>query len=155
VDREGLLRRLDRAWCSLLDVYAGVPNSELTEPGTDGGWSIKDTISHVTAWEEESLEHLPTILAGMRTPRYSVKYGGIDAFNALTLERSRGLTVAEVLSGRDETHQRLVEYLVAVPEDAFATETRFRHRLRADTWGHYPGHAEAIRRRRGGRPEGR
>ena len=47
-----------------------------------GGWSIKDIIAHVTTWEGEALTHLPRILAGEKSPRYSVTYGGIDAFNA-------------------------------------------------------------------------
>lgn len=47
-----------------------------------------DIIAHVTWWEEEALTHLPLVLRGGRPPRYSVTYGGIDAFNAtMTDER--------------------------------------------------------------------
>ena len=60
----------------------GLSDAELMEPGVTGAWSVKDIIPHVTGWEEEALTHLPLILAGGRPPRYSVRYGGIDAFNA-------------------------------------------------------------------------
>jgi hypothetical protein len=33
----------------------------------------------------------------------------------------------------------------SVPEDQFTRETRFRRRLRLDTYRHYPQHAAAIR----------
>jgi hypothetical protein len=45
----------------------------------------------------------------------------------------------------DETHRRLTEFVQGVPEEQFVRETRFRHRLRVDTYSHYPLHAEAIR----------
>ncbi len=120
--------------------------AELLEPGVTGNWSVRDIIAHVTSWEEEALTHLPHVHAGRRPPKYSVKYGGIDRFNALTTGRKQDLTLAEVLAEQEATHQRLLQYLETVPEDLFTTETRFRHRLKLDTYSHYPKHAEAIRR---------
>lgn len=94
--------------------------------------------------EEEALKHLPHILQGVRPPRYSVVYGGIDAFNAQMTELKRGVTLHEVQEQLDATHLRLVEYLQSVPEEYFTTETRFRRRLRLDTYSHYPIHTQAI-----------
>jgi hypothetical protein len=145
MDRVQLLKRVDQAWQALLASYEGLSEPEMSRPGAVGDWSIKDIIAHVTWWEEEALTHLPVILEGSRPPRYSVKYGGIDAFNALMHERKAGLSLAEALQARDETHSRLVKYLQAVPEEQFRHETRFRRRLRLDTYGHYRLHAEAIR----------
>lgn len=153
MDRSQLLKRIDKAWQALMASYAGLTDEELLEPGVTGEWSIKDTIAHVTWWEEEALTHLPTILDGGRPPRYSVTYGGIDAFNALMAERKRELSLSEVLQERDETHRRLIAYLQTVPEDQIAQETRFRRRLRFDTYGHYQLHAEAIRQWRDNLPE--
>jgi hypothetical protein len=144
VTRAQLLKRIDKAWQALQASYAGLSDTEMVQPGVTGAWSVKDTIAHVTWWEEEALTHLPLILEGGRPPRYSVKYGGIDAFNAQMAEQKGKLSLAEVLRERDDTHRRLVDYLQTVPEDQIATETRFRRRLRLDTYGHYPKHAEAI-----------
>ena len=82
------------------------------EPGVTGAWSIKEILAHITTWEEESLIHLPLILAGGKTPRYSVTYGGIDAFNALAVEKMKDWPLAEVLRRQDDTHRRLVEFLM-------------------------------------------
>jgi hypothetical protein len=149
VNRRQVLERLDAAWTAFRDSYAGLPEARLTEPGVAGDWSVKDVIAHVTAWEEEALTHLPHILDGGRPPRYSTTYGGIDAFNAQTMERTRALPLAEVLRRQEEIHRRLVAYIETVPEDQFARETRVRRRLRIDTYGHYPLHAEMIRAWRG------
>ncbi|HSA56235.1 MAG TPA: DinB family protein [Gemmatimonadaceae bacterium] len=144
-----VLQRLAAAWSDFEASYAGLSEAELLMPGVTGPWSVRDIIAHVTWWEEEALEHLPLIRAGGRPPRYSVKYGGIDAFNALMTERRRHLSLAEVLRQHDEIHARLIACVSSAPEELYATETRFRRRLKLDTYGHYPIHAKAIRKWRG------
>lgn len=143
--RERVLQRLTAEWDALLESYAGLSEAALLEPGVTGTWSVRDIIAHVTWWEEEALTHLPLILAGGRPPRYSVTYGGIDAFNARMTEQRKDLSLEQVLQRRDEVHARLISYLRSVPADQVGGETRFRRRLRLDTYGHYPKHARAIR----------
>lgn len=154
MDRSQLLKRLDKAWEAFKESYAGLSDSELMEPGVTGAWSVRDIIAHVTWWEEEALTHLPLILDGGKPPRYSVTYGGIDAFNAQMTEQKRSLSLSEVLRQRDDTHRRLIDFIQRAPEDQFIRETRFRHRLRLDTYSHYPKHAKAIRKWREQRATG-
>jgi hypothetical protein len=144
MDRYQLLQRLEKAWVGLNVSYAGLSDAHLTEPGVTGEWSVRDILVHITTWEAEALKHLPHILEGVRPPRYSVQYGGIDAFNALMMEQKRGLPLGEVRKQLNETHARLVAYLHSVPEALFTEETRFRRRLRLDTYSHYPLHTKAI-----------
>jgi hypothetical protein len=140
------LRRLDRAWVAFKDSYAGLLQADILEPGVTKAWSVRDIIAHVTTWEEEALKHLPAILEGRRPPRYSVTYGGIDAFNALMTTQKAGLSLAEVYHQQKDIHGRIVDMVVRAPDDQLARETRYRRRLRLDTYNHYPTHAEAIRR---------
>src|SRR5262245_11806483 len=146
-----LLRKLDAGWTVFQESYAGLSRSRLTERGVTGDWSVKDILAHVTTWEGEALEHLPLILSGGRPPRY-VRYGGIDAFNAAMTEKKRELSLSEILRQLDDTHGRLVDVVQRVPEAQLRDGTRFRHRLRLDTYSHYPQHAEAIRQWRRQRP---
>ncbi len=143
-DKQRLLRRLDKAWAALKESYAGLSDPRLTEPGVTGEWSVKDILAHVTTWEREALKHLPLIIAGGRPPRY-VSYGGIDAFNAKMTEEKRGLSLSEVLRQLEDTHGHLIDFVRRTPEAQFRRDTRFRRRLRLDTYSHYPQHAEAIR----------
>lgn len=141
-----VLDRLNAAWTDFEASYAGLSESRLLEPGVTGDWSVRDIIAHVTWWEEEALKHLPLVREGGRPTRYSVKYGGIDAFNALMTEQRKHLALDEVLRQHDHVHARLLDYVRAAPAELFARETRFRRRLRLDTFAHYPIHARAIRR---------
>ena len=56
MNREQLLNKLDKAWTALEESYAGLPDSQLTEPGVVDNWSVKDMLAHVTTWEEEALK---------------------------------------------------------------------------------------------------
>src|ERR1700736_292529 len=143
MDKQQLLKQLEKAWSAIKESYAGLSDSQLTEPGVMGNWSVKDILAHVTTWEEEALKYLPLILTGGRPPRY-IQSGGIDAFNAQMAEQKRDLALPEVLRQLEETHRRLLDYLHSVPEEHFTRETPFRHRLRLDTYSHYPLHARAI-----------
>lgn len=143
--RNRLLRQVETAWLDFKESYAGLSDSAMLVPGVQGRWSVRDILAHVTTWEEEALAHLPHIAAGGRPPRYSVRFGGIDAFNALTTDRKRGLSLDEVRRQLDEVHGRLLGYVGNAPGELLAAESRFRRRLRLDAYGHYPKHARAIR----------
>ncbi len=122
--------------------FEDLPESALFEAGVCGEWSIRDILAHVTTWEEETLEALPLILEGKRLPRYSIKYGGVDAFNELQYKKKKSLPLARVRKELASTHKRLVDYLSDLPETAFTP--RFIRRLRLDTCNHYREHTKQI-----------
>ena len=130
-----------------LDLLSGLVRRPL-RPAATRSWShrrlVKDILAHVTTWEEQALKHLPSVLRGQTPPRYSVTYGGIDAFNARMTEQKENFSLGEVHGQLSGTHRNLLDFLETVPDKYFAGETRFRHRLRLDTYGHYPKHARAI-----------
>lgn len=143
--KQQLLDKIDTAWSALEASFDGLTGAQLAQHGVTGDWSVKDILSHITTWEEEALKHLPHIREGKRPPRYSVLYGGIDAFNALKTEENRTRSLAEVLARFETIHNQLVAYIQAAPDELIATETRFRRRIRLDTYSHYPVHTQGIR----------
>lgn len=142
--KEQLLNKIATPWQAFRRSFAGLDEAQMTQPGVTGEWSVKDIIGHVTDWEEEALKHLPDILEGRRPPRYSVVYGGIDSFNALKTQENRSRSMAEVLARLDDIHGRLMAYIAAAPDELITTDTRFRRRIRLDSYSHYPIHTEAI-----------
>lgn len=145
MNKQRLRKQLDRAWAEFTMSFAGLSDAHMTQPGVAGEWSVKDILAHVTWWEEEALKHLPVILQGGTPPRYSVTYGGVDAFNALMFEQRHGLPLAEVMRQLDDTHAKLVAYVHSAPEAEPKHEARFRRRLKLDAYGHYPLHTRMIR----------
>lgn len=145
MQKSKLITKLESSWKDLQEAFSGLSEAQMVQPGVTGEWSVKDILAHVTTWEEETLKHLPVILEGRRTERYSVLYGGIDAFNARMSDKKSNLSLDEVLNQFASTHIKLVQFIESVPEDLLLDETRFRKRLRLDTYSHYPIHAQAIR----------
>jgi len=144
MDKQQILKKIDKAWTELKASYAGLSDAQLSEPGVTEDWSVRDILAHVITWEEEALKYLPLIIDGGRPPRYSVMYGGIDAFNAEMTQQKSSLPLSEVQRQLDETHARLVDYVRSAPEEQFTRETPARRRLRWDTYSHYPIHTGAI-----------
>lgn len=142
--KDQLLKKLEQAWAAFTASYAGLSEAQMVQPGVTQDWSVKDIVAHVSWWEEEALKHLPHILEGGRPPRYADLYGGIDAFNAQMTGLKRDLPLQEVLRQQAVTHARLLDYLRSAPGEQLAAETRFRRRLRLDTYSHYPEHTRAI-----------
>ena len=145
MDKRQLIAKLETAWLALEGSFAGLTDEQMIQPGVTGDWSVIDILAHVSAWENEALTHLPHILEGKRPPKYSDLYGGIDAFNALKTEENRRYPLDEVLARLHDVHRQLVAYIAAAPDELITTETRFRRRIRLDTYGHYPHHTQAIR----------
>jgi hypothetical protein len=144
--RQKVLAKLEAAWQDFQQSHAGLSDALMLEPGVTKAWSVRDILAHVTSWEEEALKHLPMVLAGGRPPRYSITYGGINAFNALTTEQRKHLSLSQVHTAQRAIHNRLIEYLSTVTDEQFRSSTRFSRRLRLDTYSHYPIHATAIRK---------
>jgi len=144
MDKKQVIDKLEAAWKAFVNSFDGLSDEQLLKPGVMGDWSVKDLIAHVSWWEEETLNHLPEILEGIRPQRYSVLYGGIDAFNALMTDKWRVFSLKTVVTQAKDTHYKLITYLWGVPDIYFETDTKFRRRLRLDTYGHYPIHTQAI-----------
>lgn len=144
MNKQQLFNKIGTAWGALQAAYDGLSAAQMVQPGITGDWSVKDILGHVTTWEEEALKHLPHILEGVRPPRYADLYGGIDAFNALKAAENRSRSLEEVLARFRETHDQLVAYIAAAPDEQITRETRFRRRIRLDSYSHYPVHTQAI-----------
>lgn len=136
-----MIAKIDDAWRDFQASFEGLDDERMLVPGVTGTWSVTDILAHVAVWDAFSLERLPGIL----TTREHGTHVDTDDFNARMTEAKRGLSLDEVRQELEATHQRLLDYLRGVEPDAVAGNDAFVERLAADTWGHYPDHASAIR----------
>ena len=140
MNRDQLLARIETPWRAFNEALDGVTDAAMLEKGVVEGWSLKDVIAHVATWDGEALKALPLLMQSKRPPRY----GGVDNFNARQYDANARLSLPQARQALAETHQRLLALIDSVPESWFESETRFRHRLRLDTWAHYPEHTQAV-----------
>lgn len=149
-----LQERIERGWSDLRAVIDGLTPAQM-ETADTGGWSIKDNLAHLTAWERYML------LGHLQGQPASEAFGldeitaewHFDQINAALFERNRDRSLDDVMQSARATHQAVVDYLADVP-----FETLMRQKMEddpqkrplldwiaGDTYLHYEEHLEAIR----------
>jgi hypothetical protein len=108
--------RIQREWSALLRTIDGLAPAQMSTP-MSGGWSIKDNLAHISAWEQFLVHHY---LQGQ--PRYLAMQIDADAFtdldetgiNAVIQERNRDRPVADVLTDLHQSHDLVLKALAAL-----------------------------------------
>ncbi len=94
----------------LVDLIAPIPPADLEQPGPDGGWTIKDHLVHIGAWEHwlRALFERQNLLDAMGA-------GGagrsVDEINAVVYEKHRDEPVKSSLAYFGDSHQQLMRVL--------------------------------------------
>src|SRR5579871_1915142 len=94
MDRERTLAIVEENWRQLDAAVDGLDESALVEPGVVEGWSVRDLLGHVTAWEQAALRRLEESARG-EAPATD-EGASVDAFNAAEAARRLDWTPAQV-----------------------------------------------------------
>jgi uncharacterized protein (TIGR03083 family) len=155
-----LRRRVDRDWTRLNEAIGRLSEAQVTAPGADG-WSIKDHLAHLTAWERSVLG----LLRGQ--PRHEVMgldeatyEAGFDQANAVIQRRSQARPLDEVMADFQTTHAEVLTMLgdltdadLLKPYSYFQPNSSGEHSgepvigwIINNTYGHYQEHIDYIER---------
>lgn len=113
-DKKELLRRIGDSRRRLDDLISPLSDPEMTEPGS-AGWSIKDHLAHLAAWEESLL----ALLEGRDREAamgitHETEAGGdhdVDWINEQVTARSRATSLPQVLDEYRSAHARVLSAL--------------------------------------------
>lgn len=113
--------RRDRA---ALDTLVGaLDDAQLTQPALDAGWSVKDVLAHVSAWERLCASWLEDVAHGRMPERPEVR--DVDGTNAREYERARDLPRREILAASRRSYEAILDSVRALSEADLADQTRF------------------------------
>jgi uncharacterized protein (TIGR03083 family) len=122
---------LDRTRQALLELIAALDEEALDRKGTVGGWSVKNVLAHLAAWEDWVVQALPQRVATGATPEdFRARAEDEDRFNAEEVAEREELTPGEQLMELERTRAELLSYVRGL--DA-ATVTR------RGAWAGWPG----------------
>jgi hypothetical protein len=82
-----------------------------------GGWTVKDLLAHIAAWDRWEHQAMGSMLAGGQPDFSAVE--DIEAFNVRVVAASRDRSLAEVLVELDEARAGWLAWLRLVPSEAF------------------------------------
>ncbi len=109
-DKAELLQRINREWSALERAFEGLSDSQMSLPD-EGGWSIKDNLAHLAAWE-----HFMRFCYFRKLPAAEVL--GIDesilkqldenGVNAVLYQRDKDRSTADILAAIRKEHEQLL-----------------------------------------------
>jgi uncharacterized damage-inducible protein DinB len=119
-ERDEVLANIREARAELEASFAGLSEAQMTEPVTEGGWSIKDHLAHIAEYQRRAL----AVIAdqhqadGFGIDRDTFEqFEDVHAVNEFLFQRNRDRTLSDVIEDFRETH-RLVEATVTQMPDA-------------------------------------
>jgi uncharacterized damage-inducible protein DinB len=121
----------------------GLTEEQATRTGLNQNWSVKDALSHITAWEIEGVRILSEIEGGEWKPQKFDKQT-IDDFNARAVENRRENSMSEVRNEFEEAHlemERAIQSLLPEEVDESTPSYKF---VEAVTFRHHTHHAAQI-----------
>jgi len=113
-NKEEWLERIEFKREELLTSIGGLSGAAWTTGEVAPGWTAKDVLAHIVAWETRVATHLPDLLAdqGMRIVGVEP-----DAFNAGQVALRRSRTARELLDELASSRQRILDALADASDD--------------------------------------
>lgn len=136
------------------DLLGQVGESRMQVAGVVGEWSVKNIVSHLTAWENQPVAWLRAIRSGQE-PAAPPWDPGLDETetNAWIYEHSRDRLLSDVLEESRRTHRDLVELLQGADQKDLLSGSRYTwlegssllESIAGNTFDHYREHGDQVR----------
>lgn len=143
-----LLDELDAARADFLDALAQVDADLVTVPGVLDGWSVRDLVVHVTAWDDHATNALSLAVEG-RGAEFTYSQGDTDAMNQRILAEGRSVTPAQALAREEAAYGRFREAVLSLEPTLLSLKLgngdTVEEVIRYDGPDHYAEHTAHLR----------
>ncbi len=114
-----LVARIRQSRAALEQALGRLSDEQMTQPGPDG-WTVKDHLAHLTAWEQgiaALLQGHPRHTA-MGVDEATFLQGDEDQTNAMIVECNRERSLADVMRACEDSHRQIIALLEGMEEAA-------------------------------------
>ena len=156
-----LLEAIASTHQDMMRLLAAMSEQELSAPTLDGGWSPKDALAHIIAWEKMAMdwltrsvqgEHVKRFISGFLYDTEAEREPTMERLNTFLFERDKNRTAADVLQDLRTTHKAFYDLVAQTNEKDIFDPHRFAWRngspaydmILANTVEHYREHGDAI-----------
>ena len=126
----------------LTDALEGLSEEEATRTGLNANWSIKDALSHISAWEIEAARIITEIQNGTWKPQ-RLNNELIDEFNRQAVESRQNDSMPQVREEFDATHREMERLIESLPEEVDEASPTYKY-IEAVTFKHFAHHGAMI-----------
>jgi hypothetical protein len=142
-----ILNRILEEHNNLEKVLAGIDPSRMEKSESDDIWTIKETLVHITAWEQVLLADYARLLRG-ETIHELGSDDEINALNEKTRATGKDMPLLQVLAEFVSSYRQIIAWLENLPETEldrpFAYGMTLGEFIGEDTWKHYSEHLEIF-----------
>lgn len=150
IDRKTLLGNIRKERQLFEESLSRIPQDQFQEPIFDGGWSIKDVLAHIVAWEQRMITWIGQAADGI-APDIPNTDEAVDALNSQSFLQERERPLQDVLETFERSYLQAFAVAENTPEEVLFTENLLQGRSRplwiniaANTCWHYKEHREAL-----------
>lgn len=146
-----LLRIVDEAWKPFRESVRAIGRARMTEP-TGTGWTFRDLIAHVAAWQDLTARRLRVLReTGTYPGSADAAALGIqpfkddDEFNARAVASHRLVGAEALVDELDTTFRALRSEIAKLSDDEIHANKDFAIAIvKGNTWHHYADHATEL-----------
>ena len=116
-DMAALVTRIKNTYGTIEQAAGGLSNEQLTSPGPDGGWSIKDHLAHLAAWRHsliallEGGDRKAAVGLDRQAASETVNADDVDDINAFLYRRNHDRALVDVRADFRQAQERVLAIL--------------------------------------------
>lgn len=133
---EAIIKQVESCHETILELCRDVPEAALIAPSLPNGWSVKDTLAHIAAWDWRCAALLSESFDS-NTPLKV--HPDVDALNREIYEERQGWSWEEVDSDFRGAHRTLVHAIRELPPERLE-DAVLRKSITEETCEHYQQH---------------
>lgn len=137
---ETIIDRIETSYYKILRLYRSVPVTALLEPLFSNGWSVKDILAHIAAWEWRCAGML-SLAQDSNMPFQGTP--DVDALNDEIYQERKDWSWEEVDSDFREAHETLLTAIRALPPERLSDPV-VQKSIAEETWEHYEEHLSYL-----------
>jgi hypothetical protein len=126
----------------LVSALEGLSEAEATRVGLNAEWSIKDALSHISAWEIEAARIIKEIQDGTWKPERMNKER-VDEFNRQAVESRREKSMPRVREEFDAAHSEMERVIETLPAEVDESTPIYKY-IEGVTFKHFASHGAQI-----------
>lgn len=150
IDKAELLAQMQAGYNSFEALLAGLNETQMTTPGVNGAWSVKDNLAHVTAWHLRQLDLQQGVRQGKEPGLRLVADSSVDEINEQFYQENKDRSLAEVLAAFRSSYQRVLADVQAMSDEdlnkpiAWLNDRPIWFWVAGNTYDHYEEHSGII-----------
>ena len=134
MNKAEILKALEDEHERFLDLIEDLPPEDLTAPGVNGDWSIKDIMAHINSWEAELIKLLFQARQGAKPTSIHFRGVNVDEINEAWHQERKSRHLEQVLDDFHAIRLQTIRRVNAFSDQELTDPKRFSWQKNIPLW---------------------